>query len=219
MYAVFLLYIESELWPYTSTNLLDSVNDSGSASLVIFNTMKLSVMIVVLSLRTQRLMMALGEYNCWFGYFPCFYHYRVRLHNSLISSCGSSFALHSTRDSRRYTFLFLKDYKNIYFWIIHVQQICQTFDGKALKIVRWCDRLPLISLAYSTEAFLHSSLGEKWTWIIVTGESAVTAMCSLRRMHEGEETGDGNKTFKGNVANITLCLLLGGLWNRIFQIK
>lgn len=108
LYAVFLLYIESELWPYTSTNLLDRVNDSGSASLVIFNTMKLSVMIVVLSLRTQRLMMALGAYNSWFGYFPCFYHHRVRLHNSLISSCGSSFALHSTRALRCYMFLFFK---------------------------------------------------------------------------------------------------------------
>ncbi len=115
MYAVFLLYIESELWPYTSTNLLDRVSDSGSASLVIFNTMKLSVMIVVLSLRTQRLTMALGEYNCWFGYFPCFYHHRVRLHNSLISSCGSSFALHSTRALRRYTFLFFKRLQIILF--------------------------------------------------------------------------------------------------------
>lgn len=64
--------------------------------------MKLSVMFVVLCSRTQQLMIALGEYNSWFGSFPCFYHHRVRLHNSLISSCGSSFALHSTRALRRY---------------------------------------------------------------------------------------------------------------------
>lgn len=87
------------------------------------------------------------------------------------------------------------------FCIIHVQQTCQTFDGKALKIVWWFDRLPLISFAYGTEAFLHNSLKEKRTRIIVTGESVV----------KGEQTGDGTKTFQGNVTNIMLCLLLGGL--------
>ncbi len=71
-----------------------------------------------------------------------------------------------------------------------------TFDGKALKIGRCCDRLRLISLAYSTEACLHNSLGEKRMRIIVTGESALTAVCSLRRTHEGEETGDGTKRSK-----------------------
>lgn len=151
-------------------------------------------MFVALCSRTQQLMISLGEYNSWFGSFPRFYHHRVRLHNSLISSCSSSFALHSTRALRPYTFSlsFFNHYKSFYFCIIHVQQTCQTFVSKALKIQR-----QTIANFISIQ---HRSISPQQP----RGEPDVYHshwwICSDSRVRAVKRR-DGTKTFKGNVAS------------------
>lgn len=133
----------------------------------------------------HRLMMALAECNSWFGSFPWFYHHRVRLHNSLISSQGSSFALHSTRALKRYTFSFFKHSKSFFF------NLYNSCPADVSDIWWWSTEsiyspFPLISLFYNREEFLYNSLGGDKTCFVVTGEFEMTGV--FERMLIWEET-------------------------------